>query len=585
MINSLDYQKNYYIKFPLRIYRKLNNKYKLSLLLLFFLMIFCSLLESFTLYSIIPVIKILTDNEITYQDNLFSKLISFLNITKESSSILFITFIFLIILTTVFRLVTIYLTTNLSARIGTYISTNVFSKIMHDPFQEHIKRSSSDVINTLVRKSHLVVLSINSILQIIISFVLVGFVSTTLFLINSKLTLLITSSFALIYLFIGSTLNKKLVNNGRLASSANQKQIKAAQDGLGSARNVILNNSYNYFIKQYFLKDSLMRKREGENLFFNMAPRYLVEGISLTLIFLIIIILKSSIDVKEFIPILGAFALGSQRLIPMFQQFYSGFAAISAHKVDVQSMLDYLYKDSPISEKKIKALNFKNSIELQNISFKYDGAEKETLKKISLSISKGDRIGLIGKTGSGKTTLVDVISGLLKPTDGKIFVDNQIQSSRNLKNFQQIISYIPQNTFLVEGTIIDNVAFGVDRDKVDLKKIKRALKCASIYEYVNSLPKKFETYVGERGITLSGGQAQRISIARAFYRNSSILILDESTSALDMSTELEITNALKNISSDITIIIIAHRPSTLKICNKIIKMDCGGIENIEKVLD
>ena len=585
MINLQDFKNNYFINFPLKIYGKLNYKYKFNLLLLFLLMIFCSILESFTLYAIIPVLTILTDDKITSQDNIFYKILSYLYISDESSSILFITFILLTIFSTIFRLFTIYLTTNLSARIGTYISTSVFSKIMHDPFQEHIKRSSSEVINTLTRKSHLVVLSINSILQIIISFILIGFVATTLFLLNTKLTLLLAGSFTLIYLLIGSTLNKKLVNNGRLASSANQKQIKAAQDGLGSIRNVILNNSYNFFVNQYFLKDSLMRKKEGENLFLNMAPRYLVDGLSLTLIFSTIIIFKSSIDLKEFIPILGAFALGSQRLIPMFQQIYSGFAGISAFKVDVQSMIYYLYKESNISENKIKAINFKKSIELENISFKYAGASKETLKGISLKIFKGDRIGLIGKTGSGKTTLVDVISGLLKPTEGKIFVDDEFQSNVNLKNFQQIISYIPQNTFLIEGTLIDNIAFGVDKDKVDLKKIKRALKCASIYDYVNSLPKKFNTYVGERGVTLSGGQAQRISIARAFYRNSSILILDESTSSLDMTTESEITNTLKNISNDITIIIIAHRPSTLKICNKIIRMSSGEIENIEEVIE
>lgn len=570
----------YLINFSLKIYKKLNFKLKLSFAVLFFLMIICSVLESFTLYAIIPVLTVLTNKgDTTLEGNIIYDFLSKIGIGNDYSLIFFLIFIFLILGTNIARIITLYLLTNLSARIGTFVSTNVFSKILYDDFEETLKRSSSNVINTLERKSRAVVLFVNSILQIMTSSFLIIFVFLTLFFINYQLTFSLVGSLLFIYIFIASFLNKKLINNGKLASYANQKQIKQAQDGLGSVRNIILNNSYKYFVKQYNLKDSSMRLREGENLFLNLAPRYFVEGISLAIIFLIILNFRENFESQGILPVVGAFALGSQRIIPMFQIVYSSFAAISSYKIDVESMINYLNKNIDINYKKIIEKEFKNNIFLENISFKYAGSPSESLKKVSLKINKGDRIGIMGKTGSGKTTLVDIICGLLRPNKGKLYVDKVLINSENIKSFQKTISYIPQNTFLIEGSIIENIAFGIQRCNVDMTKIKKAAEFASIYEYIESLPNKYDTYIGERGVTLSGGQAQRISIARALYRNSSILILDESTSSLDMNTESEITNSLEKISKDITIIIIAHRPSTLNICNKIIEMNNGSILN------
>lgn len=572
----------YLINFPIKIFLKLDRKQKKGLLSLLSLMILTSIFESFSLFSIIPLLSLFSDEKNSFEGKWYYHLFKNLNLNQDSFLNFFFIFALLVLLTTCARLFTIYYSTSFSAKIGSYLSVKVFSKILYDNFQNHIKRSSSEVINTLERKSKVTALSINSFLQMITAIILIIFIVSTLLLVDWKFTLILFTLFTLIYILIASIFNNKITKNGKIASEANQRQIKAAQDGIGSLRNVILNNTYNFFIKKFSLIDFVMRNKEAENLFLNMAPRYLVEGLSLTLISMSIIVLKNYRDVSYIIPLIGAFALGSQRLLPLLQQIYSSYAGLIAWKSDVNSMLFFLYKDIDIKKKNVLPLNFQEKIELKNVSFYYEDSSNKNLKNINLTIKKGDRVGIIGKTGSGKTTLADVISGLLLPNEGKLFVDGREQDIENISSYQKIISYIPQNTFLIEGTITDNIAFGIDNKNIDYKKLKKSAKYASIFEFINSLPKGFDTYIGERGVNLSGGQGQRVAIARAFYLSSSIFILDESTSSLDMTTELEVTNSLRKIKKDITLIIIAHRPSTLNVCNKIIKMSNGEIIEIKK---
>jgi ATP-binding cassette subfamily B protein len=278
------------------------------------------------------------------------------------------------------------------------------------------------------------------------------------------------------------------------------------------------------------------------------------------------------------IPILGALALGAQRLLPTLQQAYSSYSAIQGSKSSIQDVLDLLNQPLPIHATQNQSLEipFKKEITLNNISFRYSKNTPWVLKNINLKITKGMRIGFIGSTGSGKSTLLDIIMGLLEPTKGEVVVDNHVITISNRQVWQKHIAHVPQSIYLSDSTIEENIAFGISRDEINTKRVEKSIKQAKIDELISESMGNYQTIVGEQGIRLSGGQRQRIGIARALYKQADILVLDEATSALDNDTEFEVMKELSGLKKDLTVLIIAHRLSTLKGCDKIIKIHDNG---------
>ena len=292
-------------------------------------------------------------------------------------------------------------------------------------------------------------------------------------------------------------------------------------------------------------------------------------------------------DLKNLTPIIGAFVFGSQRLLPTTQLIYASWTNIKAKQDSIKKVVEYikninLSKDNISINKSLKnKLNFKTLL-LNNIYFKYRLNEKDVIKGINLQINKGDRLGLLGKSGSGKSTILELISGLLMPSKGEILINNTPlkYNSKTLRLFQDIISYSPQETYLSDTTIAKNIALGINENLIDKKRIRKAIVYSQLSELINSLPEGINTKVGEKGSNLSGGQRQRIGLARAIYKNSSFLILDEFTSSLDESTEKEIMSTIKNLPRSKTIIIVSHRKKVLDICDKIIKVEDGKVSKI-----
>tara|TARA_B100001057_G_scaffold444711_1_gene481882 strand:- start:480 stop:1385 length:906 start_codon:yes stop_codon:yes gene_type:complete len=283
---------------------------------------------------------------------------------------------------------------------------------------------------------------------------------------------------------------------------------------------------------------------------------------------------------------LGAFTLGMQKLLPAFQSIYTVNNDLKFYSNDLEQTIKFLeIKVDNKTSKKTNPLKFKESIKFDSIYFSYD-REKYVISNLNLEILKGQKIGIIGKTGSGKTTISDLFMGLLKPTSGKIYVDgkdiyDQKYPSR-IKNWRRSISHVPQDIFLSDTTIAENIAFGIDKNLISFKKLKECSKKAQIHEFIVSLKDAYLTEVGERGVRLSGGQLQRIAIARALYRNSKILVFDEATSALDKNTEIDLMKSINSLSNELTIISIAHNHSTLKNYDRIIKVEKGTIVEIGK---
>ena len=289
--------------------------------------------------------------------------------------------------------------------------------------------------------------------------------------------------------------------------------------------------------------------------------------------------MKETGNFNDALPIISLYIFAGYRLMPALQQIYVSFTTLVFVGPTIEKLNnDYKNLNLPNQDQKQVKLYLNNSIDLKNIFYEYPNAERVALKDISLQIPAKSRIGLIGTTGSGKTTLVDIILGLLQPQKGSFEVDGKAITDQNLKSWQQLIGYVPQHIYLSDDTIDANIAFGVKSEDINKDKVQKVSKIANIHEFiVNELPKKYQTTIGERGIKLSGGQRQRIGIARALYHNPKLLILDEATSALDNETEKAVMDALNNLSKDITVILIAHRLNTVKGCDTIFKLEKGQL--------
>ena len=280
------------------------------------------------------------------------------------------------------------------------------------------------------------------------------------------------------------------------------------------------------------------------------------------------------------IPVLGALALGAQRLLPVLQQAYASYSTIKGSKSSFEDILNLLdqslpeYADQPLPE----PIPFAKEIKLNNLNFRYSEDAPWVLKNVNLSLKKGSRIGFMGVTGSGKSTLLDIIMGLLPATEGGLMIDNQTINNQSRRAWQAHIAHVPQNIYLSDSTIEENIAFGIAKELIDHQRVKKAAQQAQIAELIEEWKDGYQTFVGERGIRLSGGQRQRIGIARALYKQANVLIFDEATSALDDQTEKKIMDEIYQISQNKTLIIVAHRLSTIKGCDQVYKIENGAVE-------
>ena len=393
-----------------------------------------------------------------------------------------------------------------------------------------------------------------------------------------------TIVFGFFYVFTAKFIRKKLLRNGILFERTSQNHIKTIQESIGGIRDISLNRSHETFLKIYKEIDYPMRKYLSMNNVFAVFPKYFIESLSLVIIAIISLLLAN--QEEEFlniVPVLGMLAFGAQKILPNIQELYKCWADQKSFAASLNTIL--LIINDPLNEYRgnnnISPLKFHKSISLNNVSFRYSQNTPYIINNLSLEIPKGQKIGIIGKTGSGKSTLVDLIIGLLKPTHGNISIDGRelkVNKSKLLNEWKSSIANVPQNIFLTDRSFKENIAFGIPIDEINLNKVISASKKARISNYIEKTNFGYDTIVGERGLKLSGGQKQRIGIARALYRNAEIIIFDEATSSLDNLTEKKVMESINNLDQSLTIIIIAHRLSTIESCDRVIKIDQGQIE-------
>jgi ABC-type multidrug transport system fused ATPase/permease subunit len=357
--------------------------------------------------------------------------------------------------------------------------------------------------------------------------------------------------------------------------------VKTVQEGLGGIRDVLIDQAQPVYLDKFRRIESVLRDAQAVNIFIGAAPRFVIEACGMVLIAGLALMLSSGTGgLFTALPVLGALALGAQRLLPLLQVIYNGWTQIAGNRqalFDVLDILDLPLNVRHVASDRITPLPFERKISLNNITFRYGKESAPVLNAVNLTIKKGDRIGVIGKTGSGKSTIMDLVMGLLEPTSGEICVDGELLSEKNIVGWQVQIAHVPQAIYLADTTIAENIAFGIPQDEIDWERLRKAAQRAELKEFIETLPESFLTVVGERGIRLSGGQRQRIGIARALYKQASVLVFDEATSALDNETEAAVMEAIGKLQSDLTILIIAHRLSTVSMCDKIFKLEDGHI--------
>ena len=523
-----------------------------------------------------------------------SVLLEIFAIDTELKLIISITLIFALLasLTSSVRLLNLWLNTRFAALIGSDLSCKLFEKTIKQNYEFHLNNNSSKTLSLSTKFISNVVGSINQFLQFTSSFLIVSGITITLFLIDWQIALISIFIFSTSYILVVYLSKKRLIRNSKIMSRNNEIQVKSLQEGLGSIKDLILNNAYDLYLKKYKSADLPIREKEAENNFISTFPRYLIEAVGMVLIAILALFLSlQKGSNKDVIPILGSLALGAQRLLPALQQMYSGWASINGNSSGIRKTLDILKKEIPDESRLIAKGNFEKfkKLTLNSINYKYPKSKNFVIQNISLSITRGEKIGIIGKTGCGKSTLISIMMGLINPSSGSIFfngkeIDNK-KFVRNLIDWRSKIAYVPQDIYLSDGSIKENIALGDPMEEIDFNRLKEASKIANIYDFIINSKNQFDTFVGERGIKLSGGQKQRIGIARAIYKKSEILILDEATSALDNNTEKKIMRYLNKEDSNLTIIMIAHRLSTLSSCDRIIEIESGEIKSILKPED
>ena len=543
-------------------------------------MLASGLAELVSLGAVLPFLGVLSEPELLWQRPLVQALAEQMGWSNSSQLVIptALAFATSAVLAAFIRLANLWLNGRLAAAVGSDLSCEAYRRILLQPYGVHVVRNSASVINTITIQIGQTVGALNSMLQLLTSCVVAVGLLVGLLFIDAQVALVAASIFSCAYVALAIISRRELQINGRKITLASTLQIKSLQEGLGAIRDVLLNCSQNTYIDTYRDADRPQRQLGAKNAFIIAFPRYSLEAIGMVAIALLggtLVVQRGS--GATVIPLLGALALGAQRMLPALQQVYASWAALKSYNASMKGVLEILELPVPLSVIGIEPLHPRKEILMQGVHFRYGRDQQDVLRGLDLKICIGERIGLIGSTGSGKSTTVDILMGLLVPTSGKLLVDgvdlHDPHHPERLVSWRASIAHVPQNIYLADSSISENIAFGVPRHLIDFERVKRAASQAQIASYIESTPDGYESFVGERGIRLSGGQRQRIGIARALYKHARVLVFDEATSSLDNLTEEALMAAIEELSKELTIVMIAHRLTTVEKCDRIISLE------------
>jgi ABC-type multidrug transport system fused ATPase/permease subunit len=571
-----------------RLWRHIEPARRKQLAILTVLMVFTSLAEVVSIGAILPFLGVLMAPEIFFERSEVRPVIGLLGLTRADQLIFPLTasFIAAVLFSGLMKIFLFWYQTRIAFGIGADFSKQIYEKTLYQPYSVHVSRNSSQLISGISSKSNTVIYSVLLPLLVIASSLLILIVIlAALVAVNPLAALLTFGGFGSLYGLILLFTRSRLAKDGARVNYESTQVIKALQEGLGGIRDVLIDGTQATYCRIYSRADLPLRRAQANIQIISASPRFLIESLGMVLIALIAYELsKKEAGLSDAIPMLGALAIGAQRLLPVLQQLYLNWSYIRGGQASQKDVLELLEQPMPeyLEKSESVPLAFNSSISLNQVSFSYSANDPPVLKGIDLMIMKGSRSGFVGPTGSGKSTLIDLLMGLLQPSEGTIKIDNVQVSKENQHSWRARIAHVPQLIFLADDTITANIAFGISSDKIDMHRVREAARQAQISTVIETWENQYDTFVGERGIRLSGGQRQRIGIARALYKRADVIVFDEATSALDNETEEAVMNAIDTIGRDITILIVAHRISTLRNCDQIFEVSSRGVKSVGK---
>ena len=567
----------------LRIWRHLSRRRQHQSVLLIILMLVSAFSEIVSLGAVLPFIGILTAPDRVFNHPIVLRISETLGISSPDQMILpiTITFIIAVMVAGSIRLLFLWASTRVISAFGSELSIDVYRRTLYQPFQVHVARNSSEVISSITVKIDGVIYGVLSPLLILISSIVL-IISITVFLIaiDPMVAVLSIVGFGVSYGLIAFVSRKQLRSKSQLIGHQQTQIVKSLQEGLGGIRDVLLDGTQSVYCGIYHNADFPLRRAKGNLAFLAGSPRYIMEAIGMTLIAILAYGLSKQVGgVATALPVLGALALGAQRILPALQNLFSAWAGIVGNHSQLVAVVELLEQPMPVEMQlhDTAPLVFHDSIRFDSVCFRYSSAGPWIINDLNLTIVKGKRVGFVGSTGSGKSTTLDLIMGLLAPTEGEILVDGEPLRGARLRAWQLTIAHVPQNIYLSDSSIAENIAFGVPREAIDMNRVQEAARQAQIADFIESSREGYQTFVGEDGVRFSGGQRQRIGIARALYKKASVLIFDEATSALDNATEQSVMNAIEGLNRNLTILIIAHRLTTVRQCDTMVQLENGRI--------
>ncbi len=566
-----------------RLWGYLQPRHRTQFFLLLALMVVNAVAEVISLGAVLPFLGVLTAPERLMAYPLVANNISRWGVDSAAELILPLTILFVVAVcvSAGIRMLLLWATTRYTLNAGVALSSETYRKTLYQPYLVHVARNSSGVISGLTYKINSVVFGIMMPWLVLISsgLLLVAIVAT-LIAIDPMVAFAAAATLGASYGVITLATRHRLRRNSERISDGQTELVKTLQDGLGGIRDVLLDGTQPVYCDLYRQVDQPLREAQCNNAFISQSPRFVMEALGMVLIAGLAYGLSLRVGgIASALPVLGALALGAQRLLPALQQAYSAWQSIAGNRASLADVIELL--DQPLPEELLRPLppplHFSREIRFDAVRFRYGAQTPWVVDGLDFTVPKGARVGFVGSTGSGKSTTLDLLMGLLPPSQGRILIDDVELSTTGIRAWQQAIAHVPQSIYLADATLAENIAFGVRPEAIDLSRVQEAARQAQIADFIESGTGGYQARVGERGVRLSGGQRQRIGIARALYKRASVLVFDEATSALDNATEQSVMNTIDGLDRELTILMIAHRLTTVQHCDMIVELEHGKV--------